>query len=325
MTNAIPCVALDETHRLATADSTGTAVTTSSRTQHEERFIEAEPGVDLWADATGDPEAAALLLIMGANATGVAWPDALVARLATHHRVIRYDHRDTGRSTRAYAERPYPISRLAHDALAVLDGFEIDRAHVVGMSLGGILVQLLLLDAPERLLSATLFSTGALGGDPPLPGEDALRGPSPEVLAMWAHLGDRRSREDEIAFNIEHWRLLSGAAAGGHFDAEEFRALEELVRAHTGHSDPIAAHALADPSGLDRGQELAGVTTPTLVIDAPLDPVYSPPHAEHLETVIPTARRVTIPRMGHALPAAILPALAGAILAHTNDATRTHA
>jgi pimeloyl-ACP methyl ester carboxylesterase len=283
----------------------------------EERYVEVEPGVRLWAEATGERDAPALLLIMGANATGVAWPDALVARLAERHRVVRYDHRDTGRSTRAFAAHPYPLSRLAPDALAVLDGCGIDRAHVVGMSLGGILVQVLLLDAPERLLSATVFSTGALGGNPPLPGEEELSGPSEEVLAMWQHLGDSRTREEEIAFNVEHWRLLSGAAAGGHFDADEFRALEELVRAHTGHSDPIAAHALADQSGLDRGRELAGVTTPTLVIDAPLDPVYPPPHAEHIERVIPAARRVTISRMGHALPAAILPELAGAILAHT--------
>jgi pimeloyl-ACP methyl ester carboxylesterase len=286
---------------------------------HEERCIEVEPGVRLWADATGDRDAPAVLLVMGANATGIAWPDAFVARMATHHRVIRYDHRDTGRSTRAFAERPYPITRLADDALSVLDGFGIGRAHVVGMSLGGILVQLLLLDAPERLLSATLFSTGALGGDPPLSGEESLSGPSAEVLAMWEHLGDGRTREEEIALNLEHWRLLSGAAAGGHFDADEFRELEERVRAHTRHDDPLVAHSLADQSGLHRGRELAGVSTPTLVIDAPLDPVFAPPHAEHLAAAIPTARRVTIPRMGHALPAAIVPALADAILAHTTN------
>jgi pimeloyl-ACP methyl ester carboxylesterase len=150
------------------------------------------------------------------------------------------------------------------------------------MSLGGTLLQLLLLDAPDRLLSATLFSTGALAGDPALPGEDELPGPSEDVLAMWQHLGESRTREQEIAFNLEHWRLLSGAGAGGHFDPDEFRALEERVRAHAGHDEPIAAHALADQSGLARGRELAGVETPTLVVDAPLDPVFPPPHAEHL-------------------------------------------
>jgi pimeloyl-ACP methyl ester carboxylesterase len=288
---------------------------------HEERLIEAQqPGIHLWADVTGDPDATPLLLVMGANATGVAWPDALVTRLAERHRVLRYDHRDTGRSTRAFAERPYPITQLARDALAILDGFGVDRAHVAGMSLGGTLLQLLLLDAPDRLLSATLFSTGALAGDPALPGEDELPDPSGDVLAMWEHLGESRTREQEIAFNLEYWRALSGAAAGGHFDPGEFRALEERVRAHTGHDEPIIAHALADQSGLARGRELAGVRTPTLVIDAPLDPVVPPPHAEHLAKTIPTASRVTIPLMGHALPAAILPNLADVILAHTTTA-----
>jgi pimeloyl-ACP methyl ester carboxylesterase len=292
----------------------------ATRHHHDERFIEAEPGIRLWADATGQPDAPALLLVIGANASGIVWPETLVAQLAEHHRVIRYDHRDTGRSTRAFAKRPYPITQLAGDTLTVLDGFGVDRTHLVGMSLGGTLVQLLLLDAPDRVRTATLLCTGALGGDPPLPGEPELPGPSPELVAMWRYLGEARSRDEEIAFNLDHWRLLSGATRGGHFDREEFRALEERVRAHTGHDDPIAAHALADQSALDRGRELARVTTPTLVIDAPLDPVFPPPHAEHLASLIPTARHATIPAMGHALPASILPDLADAIVAHTTQA-----
>ena len=289
---------------------------------HEVRFIDTADGIRLWADATGRADASALLLVMGANATGIAWPDALVSRLAERHRVIRYDHRDTGRSSRAFAERPYPLTALAEDAIAVLDGFGAERAHVVGMSLGGLLVQLLLLDAPERVLSATLFSTGALGGDPPLPGEAELPGPSAGGARDVGAPRHARTREEEVAFSLEHWRLLSGAEAGGHFDPDEFRELEERVRAHTGHDDPIAAHALADQSGLARGRELAGVATPTLVVEAPLDPVYAPEHAHHLARVIPGARSTAIPGMGHALPAAILPDLAAAILAHTAEVER---
>ncbi len=281
------------------------------------RYVDAAPGIRLWADAAGDPEAPALLLVMGANASGLAWPDALVARLAEHHRVIRYDHRDTGRSTRAFADRPYPITDLALDALAVLDAFGVARGHVVGMSLGGLLVQLLLLDAPARLRSATLFCTGALEHDPPGSG---LPGPDPEVLALWEHLGERRDREAEVAFNVEHWRLLSGAARGGPFEEHEFRALEERIRDHAGHDEPTVAHAAADPSNLARGAELARVHTPTLVIEAPLDPVYPPPHAHHLAELIPNARLVTVPRMGHALPSAVLEPLTAAILAHTAQA-----
>jgi pimeloyl-ACP methyl ester carboxylesterase len=289
---------------------------------YEQRFIDAAPGVGLWADATGDRDATPLLLIMGANASGLAWPDPLVARLARRHRVIRYDHRDTGRSTRAFAERPYPIVELAADALAVLDGFGVDGAHVVGMSLGGMLAQLLLLDAPGRVRSATLFSTGALEVDPPVAGAVGPPGPSEEVLAMWQHLGEPRDRAAQVAFNVEHWRLLSGAERGGEFEQAEFRALEERIRDHAGHDGPTVAHALADPSNLARGAELARVRTPTLVIEAPLDPVFPPPHAAHLASLIPGAQVVTIPRMGHALPSAVLPALADAILAHTAEAER---
>jgi pimeloyl-ACP methyl ester carboxylesterase len=284
----------------------------------EQRFVEAAPGYRLWAEATGDRSAEVLLLVMGANASGLTWPDALVDRLAQRHRVIRYDHRDTGRSTRAFDEHPYPIVDLATDALAVLDAHGAERAHLVGMSLGGFLVQLLLLDAPDRALSATLLCTGALEvADAP-----ELPGPPPELLALWEHLGEPRDREAELAFKVEHWRLLSGAARGGVFDASEFRALEERILDHAGHDGPAVAHALADPSNMERGAELASVRTPTLVIEAPLDPVYPPPHAQHLASLIPYARLVSVPRLGHALPSALVPDVAAAILTHTEGAGR---
>lgn len=278
----------------------------------EQRFIDVADGVRVWAEAIGDPGRPALLLVMGANSSAVAWPDELVARLAERHRVIRYDHRDTGRSSRVYDERPYPLTALAGDALAVLDAFGVERAHVVGMSLGGTLTQVLLLDAPERLLSATLFSTGALGG---VAGEEDLPGAGPELLALWGQLGDERTSAEQVAFEVEHWRLLSGGAP---FDPEEFAALGDRVRGHAGTDVPTFAHALADQSGLERGSELAEVMTPTLIIDATLDPVYPSAHARHLERVIGGARRVEV-AMGHALPTAIVPDLADAILTHTRN------
>ena len=88
-------------------------MTPTAAPSYEQRFIDTVSGVRLWADATGDRDATPLLLIMGANASGLAWPDALVARLAERHWVLRYDHRDTGRSTRAFAEHPYAILDLA--------------------------------------------------------------------------------------------------------------------------------------------------------------------------------------------------------------------
>jgi pimeloyl-ACP methyl ester carboxylesterase len=284
-----------------------------------ERSIEVAPGVTLWTRVTGE-RGSPLLLVMGANAAGLTWPDELVERLATRHRVIVYDHRDTGRSSFAFDEHPYAIADLAGDAVRVLDGLGIDRAHVMGMSMGGTLVQLLLLDHPERLLSATVLATSALGAGlaggvdaPPLPD------PDPRLLALWEHLADPRDRDAEIEFRVAHWRILNGDVVP--FDADFFRRVEARVINHAGRHDNPAAHARADQGGLDRAAELAGVTTPTLVIEAPEDPINPPPHAAHMAGVIAGAELVTIPGMGHALSPAVLGPLADAVLAHTGAAS----
>ncbi|MCG3043224.1 alpha/beta fold hydrolase [Streptomyces sp. S1A] len=285
-----------------------------------ETFVEAEDGYRLWVETAGEDDLPPLLLIMGAGASGLGWPDALVSRLARHHRVIRYDHRDTGRSTRAFHERPYAVRDLAGDAVAVLDALSVDRAHVAGMSMGGYLVQLLLLDHPRRLLGAALWGTSVLGGarpDPEIPDED-LPGPDPRLLAMWEQMGQERDPEAELEWRVEHWRLLNGGVLP--FDAEEFRDLERRVAAHSGTWATSYAHALADQSGMERGAELARVTVPTLVVDAPEDPVTPPPHAARLARAIPSARLVTVPGLGHALGSAAVPPLADAILAHTRSA-----
>lgn len=113
-----------------------------------ERMVRVDPHYQLWVEDRGDPEATALLLIMGANASGIAWPEPLVDQLAEQHRVVCYDHRDTGRSTWAFDTHPYAVRDLAEDAVSVLDAVGINRVHVVGMSMDGTLVQLLLLDPP---------------------------------------------------------------------------------------------------------------------------------------------------------------------------------
>lgn len=282
------------------------------------RVVEIEAGVELWVEELGDRKKPPMLLIMGANASGLAWPCRLIERLGAHHRVIRYDHRDTGRSSHAFDEAPYGIGDLAEDAVRVLDALDIERAHVVGMSLGGVLVQLLLLDHPERLLTATAFCTAALGaGLAAVDGRAApeLPGPTPELLELWQEMGAPRDREEEIAWRIEHWRILQGRVLD--FDADEFRRIEEAIIAHAGNHRNVAAHARADTSGLERGGELHRVRTPTLVIEAPEDPINPPPHASHLASLIPGAKLARIAGMGHALNGAILDPLADAILAHT--------
>jgi pimeloyl-ACP methyl ester carboxylesterase len=286
-----------------------------------ECFIDAAPDVRLWTEDRGAADAPALLLIMGAQASGLGWPDELVDMLASHHRVIRYDHRDTGRSTWAFDQRPYSLSALAEDALAVLDGLDVERAHIVGMSLGGMLAQLLIADRPDRLLSATLIGTSALSTVPYVQPDgtrtppEELPGIAPRLLEMWSRPVADLGLEAELERRVEHWRVLGGDQLS--FDAEYARALERTIIEHTGHHATSTAHARADASDLDRTEQLALTAVSTLVISAPAEPVSPPPHPQHLAQAIRGARIVDIPGMGHALPREVHTPLAAAILDHT--------
>lgn len=282
-----------------------------------EHLVDVDDGVTLWAQDSGDPDGTPLLLIMGANASGLTWPDELVEMLGHHHRVIRYDHRDTGRSSWDFDRVPYAIADLADDAVAVLDALGIPRAHVVGMSMGGTLVQLLLLDHPDRLRSATVMCTSALSAGPATGPQvsPALPGPDPALLEFWSRMDADRDVADELDWRVEHWRMLNGRALP--FDDAEFRRLEQRMIDHAGRHENPAAHARADQGGLDRGAELGAVTVPTLVIEAPEDPVNPPPHGAHLAAVIGGAQLVTVAGMGHALPHAVVEPVGAAILAHT--------
>ncbi|MFJ8677442.1 alpha/beta fold hydrolase [Streptomyces sp. NPDC093589] len=292
-----------------------------------QQFVEAAPGIRLWTEQRGPLDAPPLLLIMGAQASGLGWPEPLVDALAEHHRVIRYDHRDTGRSTWPFDEQPYPLTDLAQDVIAVLDGLGIDRAHIAGLSMGGMLAQLALADHPDRILSATLMGTGAVSTVPytrpdgtEVAVED-LPGIAPEILEMWARPVEDHGPEAELDRRVEHWRLLGGGQLP--FDADYFRALERRIIEHTGRYDVSTAHGRADYSGLLRTDALAHNAIPTLVISAPAEPVFPPPHPQHLAQAVGNARVVEIPGMGHALPPAVLGPLTAAILTHTGASAPT--
>jgi pimeloyl-ACP methyl ester carboxylesterase len=280
-----------------------------------QRYVDRGAGLRLWAEEVGAADGPALLLVAPANQGATSWPDEFVGPLAARHRVIRYDHRDTGRSGGPERdedddEAGYGVVELADDALAVLDAFGADRAHVLGMALGGLVTQLLMLDHPDRLASAVLVCSTALSasGDPGLPG------PDPALRRLWAEADDPRDEQGELEWRVEHWRLLNGT--GHPFDEAGFRAAEERGIAHRGRSDPVTAHAHLDLAGLDRGAELAGSAVPTLVVEAPADPVHPPPHAAHLAEAV-GARLVRVAGMGHAISRSVAPALAAAVLAHT--------
>ena len=264
-------------------------------------------GIELWAEVIGQGEP--VLLIAGANASAMMWPNAFVQLIAEKgYRPIRYDHRDTGKSEQVdFESQPYSIADLCADAISILDGLGIAKAHVVGLSLGGTIGQILALDHPDRLLSITLMMTAALDVDfagnwmRALQGEvtnDGLPTPRPEVVkAFQVPLSDRNAELDR---RVAQWKLLS--AAGTPFDATDYRAREEADIDHAGRIPAPFAHAMATPIALERGQELRRITVPTLVIQAMDDPLNPPPHGRHLADLIPSAKLVEIDTLGHALP-----------------------
>src|SRR4051795_4897028 len=144
-----------------------------------ERMIELG-GVELCTETFGAPDDPAVLLIMGSGASMLWWGDAFWGALgAGGGFVVRYDHRDTGRSTACPPGRPdYSGADLVADAGRVLDGHGIARAHLVGGSMGGALAQVLVLDHPDRAASLVLLSASPAGpgGDPP-----PVRGPHAPV------------------------------------------------------------------------------------------------------------------------------------------------
>ncbi|MDX3518920.1 alpha/beta fold hydrolase [Streptomyces scabiei] len=293
-----------------------------------ERIVPVD-GIALWAEEFGAPEHPAVLLVMGAQAQGVQWNDGIVRRLVDGgRRVIRYDHRDTGRSSVVdFAVRPYTVADMASDALAVLDAFGVEKAHLVGASLGGIIAQRIAVTDPERVLTLTSLSSQPLGtdtaaavgralaGEPPEPGE--LPAPSAELLAVLATtLPDPEAGPDQyLAARLPLWRVLHGSVLP--FDEEEYRRMERRVYERARDLAAGFHHTLAGAAGGDDTAALATVTAPTLVLHGTEDPMFPPAHGEATAAAIPGARLVVVEGLGHTLPTALDGRLAEEILRHT--------
>lgn len=268
-------------------------------------------GVSLCAQSFGDPADDAVLLVMGMGASMVWWDDELCAALAAGGRfVVRYDHRDTGRSTAFPPGRPpYTGDDLVADAARVLDGFGLARAHVVGLSMGGALAQLLALDFPDRVASLTLMSTSPAG-----PADDLL----PPTKAYTAFAASAAVDWDDRASIVEHvlaeTRALSGA--GRPFDAARIRALAERDVARAASPASARNHALLEGGGPWR-HRLGAIAVPTLVIHGSADPLFPLGHGRALADEIPNARLLVLEGAGHVLDPADHDAVVRAIVDHT--------
>jgi len=270
-------------------------------------------GVDIHAEALGRPADPPLLLIMGAMASGVWWPDELCRRLAEQRRyVIRYDHRDTGRST-SYApgEIAYTLEELADDAVGVLAAYGIARAHLVGMSLGGVLAQLIALKHPSRVETLTLIASERL-----VARDASIPGIAPEVLAhhRQAESLDWSDRAAVLEYQVGAWRLLAGS--GHAFDASAIRAIAIADLDRTANPLTPMNHALLTGGERWHGR-LGDIRVPALIIHGTEDPVLPYAHGIALADALPQARLLTLHGTGHELARDDWDVIVAAVARHT--------
>ncbi|MFB8167071.1 alpha/beta fold hydrolase [Kitasatospora purpeofusca] len=292
-------------------------------------------GAELAAEVHGDPADPAILLIHGAGHCRLNWPDGFVRRLVEGGRcVVRYDARDAGASTTfPVGAPPYALPDLAEDAAAVIDALGLGRAHVLGMSQGAAVGQLLALGHPDRVATLALAS-----GTPGIPGQEQPDLPpvSDRLAAFFAQVEqdaqDAQDAEDARGGKAEQdaaaareavvESIVEGerpfAAVSRPFDEDGVRRLAARI---VDHARDLAAQS-TNPYLLDAGTpwraRLGAITAPTLVLHGEEDPLFPPEHGRALAAEIPGARFLALPGTGHEVfPEHTWDTVVPALLAHT--------
>jgi pimeloyl-ACP methyl ester carboxylesterase/SAM-dependent methyltransferase len=265
-------------------------------------------GAELCVQTFGDPAHPALLLIAGAASSMDWWDAEFCTRLADGLRfVIRYDQRDTGRSTSYPPGEPgYTGPDLADDALGILDALDTGPAHLIGMSAGGALALYLGVHHPDRVASLTLMSTTAGGPDLPPP---TLSGAT-ESDPVWS------DPDAVVEYIVRGTRALAGP---GYFDEDGDRATARRAVARTANPQSASInHYRVDGGGSVRAR-LGEIAAPTLVVHGTADPLFPIAHGEALASEIPGAELLRLPGVGHQMPPReIWPTLIPALLRHTS-------
>ena len=271
-------------------------------------------GIDLAYDSFGDEADEAILLIAGLGTQMIRWTVPFCEDLASRgYRIIRFDNRDAGRSTHfrhvappdfgalaaalMAGERPavpYTLDDLAADAIGLIDSLSIDRVHVVGRSMGGMIAQIMACEYPNRVLSLTSIMSST--GNPALPQA------APDVMAMMMRPAPDPAVDEAgfLAHRIAFAHRIAGTGQPFDEDAHRLLILEETRRAYdpAGTARQIAAIAV----GGDRRARLATMRAPTLVIHGTEDPLFPVDCGKDTAASIPGAELLLIEGMGHDLP-----------------------
>ena len=287
-------------------------------------------GVEIEYDTFGSPDDPAFLLIRGYNAQMIRWEEDWCRHFADAGRfVIRFDNRDVGLSTKfegvavdldalllaavrgvGIRDAPYTLSDMAADAVALLDHLGIGRAHVAGESMGGMIVQTLAIEHPDRLISATSIMSTV--GDP----EFGSATPAAMELLLQPTPTGR-------AAVIEHAGRYAAWNSERYFSADEARRKAAIDYDRSSYSAGGPRHLAAILASGDRTEALRSVRTPMLVIHGLDDELITPSGGRRTADLVPGSHLIELSDMGHDLPRPLWPILIGAILGHQETAERS--
>lgn len=283
--------------------------------------------IEICYESFGPDDAPALLLVMGLGAQMTLWSPGFVSELLDRgFRVIRFDNRDVGLSSKTagdppdvmalYAksiagepvDAPYTLSTMADDAVGLLDALGVEAAHIVGASMGGMIVQMMAIEHADRVLSMTsiMSTTGATDvGQPDPAAIGALLAPP------------ATNREDAIASNVTTSRIIAGSL----FDEDEARARAREGYDRCFHPAGPAFQIAAIAATGDRTERLRDLQVPTLVVHGREDPLVTLSGGEATAAAVPEADLLVFGKMGHDVPREYWSRIADAIsgLALTAD------
>jgi pimeloyl-ACP methyl ester carboxylesterase len=263
-------------------------------------------GVELYYEVRGDDDGVPLLLVNGLGSQCISWDAELLdAFVDRGFRVVIFDNRDVGLSTwldtpdlkvgdevaKAISgeavDAPYRLTDMAADAVGLLDLLGIDAAHIVGVSMGGMIVQTVAIEHPDRVLSLTSIMSTT--------GERDVGHPTPEAGAALFKPA-ATSRDEAIQSHVDSWRVIGTPAA---FDEERFRARGAAFYDRAFNPAGVGRQMLAVMASGSRAEGLAKVATPTLVIHGEVDPLVGITGGKRTADLVPGSTFVEIEGMGH--------------------------
>ncbi|MDQ1051147.1 alpha/beta fold hydrolase [Streptomyces sp. V4I2] len=273
---------------------------------HGEQLLKIN-GTELCVETFGDRATPPIMLVAGSAASMLWWDAELCEQIAARGRfVVRYDHRDTGRSACYPPGQPaYSFTDLTLDVLGIQDVSGIERAHVVCQSMFGGIGLMLGVDHPDRVASLTFVSSSTGADDLPPPSSDLAMPAEPDA--------------SDAAAVVEYVVAASRAYAGGspYFDEAEIRALVErdVARARS-YASTLVNHYAIEFDGPARGG-FGDIAAPTLVVHGDHDPLLPPAHGEALRDAIPGAELLVLEGAGHDLPRPVWDDFVSALARHT--------